>query len=158
MEKENKSRTRKLERQENLERDRRRLEEGLRRAEVARQIYEQRWKDISLRREDVTNQSELTFADIPWPVLPGSAKQGVVLDDLLPEAIERFIVPPTTPEEDPQKFRKDRLRETMLRFHPDKFEARVLHFVRESDREVVNEGVGKVVRAITQLLQAQASS
>jgi hypothetical protein len=157
MEKENKSRTRKLERQENLERDRRRLEEGLRRAEVARQIYEQRWKDISSRRDE-TNQLELSFTDVPWPVLPGSAKQGVVLDDLLPEAIERFIVPPTTPGEDSQKFRKDRLRETMLRFHPDKFEARVLHFVRESDREVVNEGVGKVVRAITQLLQAQASS
>jgi hypothetical protein len=50
--------------------------------------------------------------------------------------------------------RKNRLRETLLRFHPDKFEGRVMGRVipEGEEREKVREGVGRVVRALNELM------
>jgi len=51
-----------------------------------------------------------------------------------------------------KKLRKEKLRETFLRFHPDKFEGRLMNRVRESDRERVREAVGIVVRVLNALM------
>ena len=50
------------------------------------------------------------------------------------------------------KERRVRLREALLRFHPDKFEGRCLRYVREADQERVREGVAEVTRGINALL------
>lgn len=52
---------------------------------------------------------------------------------------------------------KDVLRTTMLRFHPDKFEARVLSRVQEKDKDKVKEVAGVVVRALNSLMKENAS-
>ena len=70
----------------------------------------------------------------------------VRIEDLTAEAIAAFLLPPSdfdAPSADPSKERKEKLRETMLRFHPDKFEGRVMKRVREKDRERVKEAVEK---------------
>ena len=119
----------------------------------------------------------LVFADVPWPVLVGDADEpspNVRVDDITPEAITAFLrisVPssPTGPSKDrlaellntqsPAPLAtnpldlKDVLRSTMLRFHPDKFEARVLKRIRSSDRERVKEAASAVVRAVGELMR-----
>jgi hypothetical protein len=105
----------------------------------------------------------MAFVDIPWPAFVPRADTGTQLDALNSDAIEVFLFPlPSatglTDGDKPLKARKDRLRETMLRFHPDKFEGRVMNLVLESDREAVRDGVGRVVRAIGDLLKAESST
>ena len=51
-----------------------------------------------------------------------------------------------------RKDRREKLRETMLRFHPDKFEGRIMGRVCDSDRELVKEAVGIVARTINALM------
>jgi hypothetical protein len=147
--------TRRLEREEATIAAQRRIELALHRVEEARLTYEEAWRLLLSRTPDAVSQT-VTFAEIPWPVLPGRAGTSIELDDITPDALERFIIPPAIQDvdhSDGQKTRKDRLRETMLRFHPDKFESRVLKLVREEDTEAVKDGVGRVVRAVTELLQ-----
>jgi hypothetical protein len=122
---------------------------------------------------------ELAFMDVPWPVLiDDEPPRRVHVDDITPQTISAFLripVPPSSQVEtsadrlsnflNPAGAQfsvasstaspnlKDALRATMLRFHPDKFEARVLKRVRESDRERVKEAASAVVRAISDLMK-----
>lgn len=49
--------------------------------------------------------------------------------------------------------KKEKLRETMLKFHPDKFDGRVMKRVRDEEKEKVREGVSAIVRATSALMQ-----
>ena len=64
---------------------------------------------------------------------------------LTPDALSSFLLPEGVN-------RKEKLRQTMLRFHPDKFEGRILRHVRETDKELVRDAVGRITRAINDLL------
>ncbi|KAJ3555284.1 hypothetical protein NM688_g2663 [Phlebia brevispora] len=163
--------TRRMERQEEERSRRRRREKERKRWAEARAQYESKWK--TLLTSSTSESIELKFQDIPWPVFAvdigpsdrtnkgkGRAVDEVTVDDLTAEAIASFLLPDEDPlgpsdAETMQKERRDRLRETMLRFHPDKFEGRILRFVRERDKERVQEAVGRVTRAITELLAAK---
>jgi hypothetical protein len=154
--KDTRSETRRLEKAAREDEEHHRLERTLARVEEARRVYDERWKAL-LSASSAPEAADLSFADVPWPVLPSRAGSATKLEDIVPAALERFLVPPSASDVDDaekQKLRKDRLRETLLRFHPDKFGARVLGRVHESDREDVKDGVGRVVRGMTELLQA----
>ncbi|KAK7026719.1 hypothetical protein VNI00_015492 [Paramarasmius palmivorus] len=71
----------------------------------------------------------------------------VSLDDLNRDAITSFLLLSTYDKE-----RKDKLRETFLRFHPDKFEGRFLQRVRPDDQEKVRMGLASVVRVLNDLM------
>lgn len=167
--------TRRLERQEEERRRKRRHEKEHRRLTEARTLYESKWKVLLSPpgNGSDTRERELRFQDIPWPVFmlevgpsdrtnkgKGRAAEVEVTEtDLTVEAISTFLLPQQDiPHDTPhdadttQKERRDRLRETMLRFHPDKFEGRILRYVREPDQERVREAVGRVIRAVTELL------
>ncbi|KAJ7686513.1 hypothetical protein B0H17DRAFT_1204192 [Mycena rosella] len=143
------------------ERRRKKLEKEIRRSDYAREEYQLRWRQL----ENAT-QSLLSFSDIPWPIVSahrqkpekkGSSKADppptVSLEDLTVDAIAAFLVPsaPSGPED--KKARKDKLRETILRFHPDKFEGRLLKRVCERDQQNVREAIGIVVRALNTLME-----
>jgi hypothetical protein len=147
-------------------RRRRRAERSARHAKEARARYEDAWKSLLSRHtdneSDVAKPEELNFADVPWPIYPSRDVEDVQLEDLTPEAISIFLIPGTravrgNDEEKAslEKTRKDVLRETMLRFHPDKFEGRVMAKVREDEREKVKDGVGRVVRAVAELMNVR---
>lgn len=161
--------TRRMEREEERRRRQRRHERETKKWEEARARYETVWQDLLVGKLD----RELSFEDIPWPVLvkdigPSLDKKGksratnvvqVDIEDLTLEDISAFLLPDGRPAESTtsdkdvaKKERRDKLRETMLRFHPDKFEGRIMRSVREADKERVREGVGKVARAINDLL------
>ncbi|KAF8590794.1 hypothetical protein K439DRAFT_1328811 [Ramaria rubella] len=105
--------------------------------------YESQWAAMA-------NATQLRFRSIPWPVLMPVYSP----ETLLPIQIAAFIL---NPQHSQGKTRKDRLREALLRWHPDRFEAKWLKKVVEEERESVQEGVGLVVRALNDLLSAEGS-
>ena len=140
-----------LEKAEEERRKQRRLEKEYKHLICARNRYEAVWKDLLSGKIE----HELRIQDIPWPVAfadvdPDSLTLDAVSAFLLPEG--RIIGSAAAVGNTIKKERKDKLRETMLRFHPDKFEGRVMRKVREADKERVRECVGKVARIINDLL------
>ena len=133
------------------------LERESRRWDYAREEYGIRWRALL----SITGESEtLGFDDIPWPVTAAQQqrlkKRGsvprrtITVEELTAEAITAFLLPPDK-ELDREK-RKEKLRESILRFHPDKFEGRFMRFVKEGDREKVTEGIGQVSRVLNSLM------
>ena len=151
------------------ERKKRKEDREKRRWEEARGIYERRWGVLSVGVSGAGGGGGLKFEDIPWPVYEANRDSSkttqLSLDSLTSSTISAFILPPdetevspNTPNSNPPTSntptRKNRLRETLLRFHPDKFEGRVMGRVipEGEEREKVREGVGRVVRALNELM------
>ncbi|KAF9565610.1 hypothetical protein CPC08DRAFT_629569 [Agrocybe pediades] len=165
------------------ERKMRKLERQSRRMEYARNQYKSQWTTLlastSEGDADGLNTQALQFRDIPWPVaaayrepktenrrrtedtatgLVTSQNHDIGLDDLTVEAISSFILPvvgvaDVSDNVARKKERKDKLRETFLRFHPDKFEGRFMKRFAESEREKVREAIGQVSRVLNTLME-----
>ena len=133
-------------------RRRRQLREGKARQD-ARDDYETRW-DTLLSTDDSIGQP-LTFRDIPWPchaAYSASDGQHFSLEDLTIDAISEFLFRSAKePLESTQKIKA--IKETLLRFHPDKFEGRVMSRVTQAERTKVQEGIGIVVRILNELMR-----
>ncbi|KAJ3747491.1 hypothetical protein DFH05DRAFT_1480093 [Lentinula detonsa] len=124
--------------------------------------YERRWAELQAKERK--GDAEITFNDIPWPVDFGergndqtkSSKPGtwgtvaippkVKLSDITRENVETFLT-------DGLKVRgckvtrKERVRTSFLRWHPDKMTALVSK-VTEDDRKDVEDGISAVVRCL----------
>jgi len=125
-------------------RRRARLErEHLRRAD-ARDAYQRRWAGLL---ESKSRFSDLGFGDIPWPVQGGPPD----ISQITAEAVSTFLFFPE--EAGKGKTRKEELRGTMLRFHPDKFEGRIIPRVKDEERAAVREGANAVTRAVSTLME-----
>ncbi|EFI28213.1 hypothetical protein CC1G_14238 [Coprinopsis cinerea okayama7 len=128
--------TRRLERLEAEEREARRQERRAKRVENARVEYQSRWKRLL---EEKNNQDVLRFHDIPWPIAAAYDKNKdgsnavLAADAFTKEAISAFLLPS---EGEDKRERKERLRESFLRFHPDKFEGRFMRRIRSEDEAV----------------------
>ncbi|KAK2463126.1 hypothetical protein APHAL10511_004781 [Amanita phalloides] len=152
--KKRKAETAKLEREAADKRKLKRREREEREWMSARQLYDQRWKALLSDQQ----KSRLAFVDIPWPVLNAygpETKMGAPhtsLEDLTEDAIRNFLFPLRNSELAEAKEKRDKLRETMLRFHPDKFEGRVMKLVTEGEQARVREGIAQVVRVVNGLL------
>ena len=155
--------TRRMERAaEEERRQRRRAKERLREVEE-RELYETRWKALLAPSQDIIpEEDQLRFEDIPWPVIAslspikGDKEVVVRMEDLSAQAITDFLLESEGGRDSKgaptKKDRKEKLRETMLRFHPDKFEGRIMRRVRVADRERVKEAVGIVARTVNTLM------
>ena len=133
-----------------------------RRLEEARRLYEERWSKLLEQLREVgsaRDESGLRFEDIPWPIFPTrKSKEGrrFELEDFTKEAIESFLSISGNAENEGSEgnvVMKDAVRATMLRFHPDKFESRILVRVREKDRGLVQEVANIVTRVLNELSQ-----
>jgi len=146
-------RARREAREADQRRRRKRSREGKAR-QNARDDYETRW-DTLLAPDEATDRF-LTFRDIPWPchaAYSTSDGQHFSLEDLTIDSISEFLFHPAKElAESAQKIKA--IRETLLRFHPDKFEGRVMSRVSEEDRPRVQEGIGVVVRTLNELMRA----
>ncbi|KAL0955854.1 hypothetical protein HGRIS_002056 [Hohenbuehelia grisea] len=177
-----KTETARLEKIAEEERRRRKMEREHLHWDVARQTYDRQWKSLLSKppeaEAELEAEPDLAFEDIPWPILaaypkPSKRERGskpkpsFTSEELTPDAISLFILPPSSSSsassshtadekavQELKKERKDKLREAMLRFHPDKFEGRVMARVRPQDREKVQTAVGQVARALNTLMGA----
>ncbi|KAG8928901.1 hypothetical protein FRC02_006240 [Tulasnella sp. 418] len=98
--------------------------------------YETRWATLQDTKDSL---GSLNFSDIPWPVINKPSSPA----SLTADSIEKFLMS-TAHSKD--KGAKQRIRDAMLRFHPDRFEGRWMNSIRTSDRPAVKEAVGLVVR------------
>lgn len=115
----------------------------------AKEQYETRWKALLAGEGD---EDSLLFRDIPWPCLQayGKSSASFSLEELTAESVSTFLFD-SIQDSDVDKAKRDKLRETLLRFHPDKFEGRVMSRVKFVDKERVQEAVGIVVRILNEL-------
>jgi hypothetical protein len=131
--------------QERLEQERREREqkEALCRSVAEwHRCYDEKW---AVLRADV-QVNPLAFVDIPWPLfgIPANA------EDITLVRVQEFLCHPQREAVLSAGLVKS-LRSEMLRWHPDKFNAKVLNKIMEGDREAVMEAAGKVARFLTQL-------
>ncbi|KAF5348710.1 hypothetical protein D9758_006774 [Tetrapyrgos nigripes] len=175
--------TERLEKAAAEERRRRRHEREHRKWEHVRELYDNRWKELLAPIPPGDTATPLSFDDVPWPVhLSTSASKSdkdkdknsksramsvsVALEDLTRDAISLFLFSTTSSSssssssnkessewEKEKKDRRDKLRETFLRFHPDKFEGRFMPRVKEAERDKVRQALGIVVRALNELME-----
>ncbi|THU94225.1 hypothetical protein K435DRAFT_668766 [Dendrothele bispora CBS 962.96] len=102
------------------------------------EVYEKAWSELLRTR--------VWFTDIPWPVRNPSV---VTLANLTPGSIQSFIL-------DPLKVRgnttstRERIRTSLLRWHPDKLTGLVSR-VAEEDVDDVTEGIGIVIRCLREI-------
>ena len=117
-------------------------------------IYESRWNLLNMtarsptpinHSREQTSRVQLAFTDIPWPTIqPPRSKY-----DLTSATLNDFFLSRHLPA---GRATKERLRDALLRWHPDRFEGRYLDKIRPHDREDVIEGVGIVVRYLNSTL------
>ncbi|KAI0040633.1 hypothetical protein FA95DRAFT_1566234 [Auriscalpium vulgare] len=84
--------------------------------------------------------SPLLFRSIPWPVAVSPSS----VADLTKEAIRSFVL------NDMRKTPKERFRELMLKWHPDKWE-NIKLTIAEADKKDVMEGVNVVAAVVTEM-------
>ncbi|KAF8507291.1 hypothetical protein BU17DRAFT_57615 [Hysterangium stoloniferum] len=104
--------------------------------------YEEQWQTLP------SVSSGLTFETIPWPM----QSPVMIPESLRSHSISQFIL---SSEHSLIESRRRRILTALRRWHTDHFDAKVLHKVVESDRGAVQEGVGKVVRCLNDMLAAE---
>lgn len=101
--------------------------------------HEDQWKSIATK-------DDLQWHNFPWPML----KMPSSLGDITYTSIHGYLLSPYYPDKD--RSQKDRIKDHIKRWHPDRFETKLLPKVVEEDKEKVKEGAGMVVRTLNELL------
>jgi len=109
------------------------------------QTYSTSWDTLS---SNPPTSPTLHFQSIPWPIQhsPTSPEQ------LTAGAISAFVLSPLHSH---GKNRKQRIRDALLVFHPDRFDKWTRLVRDEPDRQLVREAAGAVVRILNALLEAE---
>lgn len=129
--------------EEAKERTRRQRQSEEKAVTSAWRTYESRWATLS------TSSEQLTFRTIPWPTIsPPSTPSSITL-----QGIAFFLLSPLHSE---TKSPKDRIKEALRRWHPDRFH-RLMSRVPEKEKALVEEGVGIVTRGLNELLSRQGN-
>lgn len=101
--------------------------------------YEAAWQSLLSAS---TVKPQLRFSDIPWPVYPPPATPA----DVTMKKVESFLMDPLTVR-GTTVTRKERIRSSLLRWHPDKL-TKILANVVEEDVKDVEEAVSIVIRRL----------
>ena len=104
--------------------------------------YEAAWSE--LRRNDETVAPRFAFCNVPWPVFEDVRR----IEDITRERVLAFVCHPLQ-ERVLAEGRVKAIRAEIFRWHPDKFNGRVLKNVIEEDREAVRDTAGHVASILT---------
>lgn len=133
--------------------DIRKLEEESRRkqqenrAKVIRQAFEAynaTW--ASMTSSSAPTSTNLRFRDIPWPMMP----QPKSPDDITLDTISTFLF---SPDHSPEKSRKQRIRDAIFLYHPDRFEKWLGRISNDTEKHMAHEAAGRIVRFLTSLAE-----
>ncbi|KAF8268342.1 hypothetical protein EI94DRAFT_1578109 [Lactarius quietus] len=102
--------------------------------------HENKWRQL----KDSNNLGWNSFA---WPVFRRPSEP----EEMTTSAIGAYVLSKHAPDAN-AKSSKDRVKDHIKRWHPDKFETRILPRVVEEEREKVKAGAGAVVRGLNELL------
>jgi hypothetical protein len=106
-------------------------------------LYEKDWKAIRCNDE---RMQHLSFGKIPWPIFENV--RGI--EDITGERVFAFVCHPRHELQGPGGGQAKSIRSEILRWHPDKFNGKVLEKVVQGDREAVRKAAGEVARILTQ--------
>jgi hypothetical protein len=125
-----------------------------------REMYLIKWTSL-LSTDDNAVQTELRYADIPWPIYNPSPAIKPNPHHLTKESIQSFLSDLALfqltqsyqrEEKDLQKEEKRVLREAIKNYHPDRFLSKILPRVREREQEKVRAGMENCSRVLTELI------
>jgi len=139
----------------------RKQQEAFRREQEQQELKRQAQASKILSKEDVLqlfatherqwaalpNLEELRWHSFPWPVW----KPPKDPEDLTSIHVGAYVLSQYYPGEK-SKSSKDRIKEHIRRWHPDRFETKYLPKVKQEDREKVKEGAGVVARVLNEML------
>ncbi|KAF8881240.1 hypothetical protein BD779DRAFT_1391336, partial [Infundibulicybe gibba] len=98
----------------------------------------------------LTTMNELRWDSFPWPTptMPSTPAE------ITAAAIRGYILSPDFPERTPTRpiTTRDRVREHLRQWHPDRFETKFLGRVVRSEQETVKLGAAAVTRSLSTLL------
>ncbi|KIJ39062.1 hypothetical protein M422DRAFT_210577 [Sphaerobolus stellatus SS14] len=136
--------TKRLEREREAERAARHTLRERRQKKEAWEYYEARWRIVT-----APDSAEMLFGfrDIPWPLF--EVPDGI--EGLSKEGIEGFLTEGLEKEEE-GKTRKEKIREALLKWHPDKFEGKMGGRLNRKEKEMILEGVGIVARCLNDMM------
>lgn len=92
----------------------------------------------------------LTFTELPWPTYPPP----INIDELTKDGVSSFLL---ATDHSADKTRKQRIREALLAYHPDRYVGRYMAAIDPSHRALVQEAVVKVTIALNALAEDDAS-
>ncbi|KAG6909001.1 hypothetical protein DXG01_002387 [Tephrocybe rancida] len=93
----------------------------------------------------------LRWESLPWPMFtPPESPNNITLF-----AVSAYVLSSLLPEELNAKPRKDRIKDLIKKWHPDRFETKCLPRVAEGDREKVKEGMKVVLRLLDDMLTTE---
>ena len=114
--------------------------------------YEDRWRtSLLIGRKNSSDAPEdqdqgIRFWDVAWPV----GKRVESPDELTTGAVREFVLAPLRGKDTIPSKRKDRIRQLLLRYHPDKT-AFLLSRVAEEEKDRVREGINNVFMSLKSL-------
>ncbi|KAJ3996742.1 hypothetical protein F5050DRAFT_49802 [Lentinula boryana] len=114
------------------------------------EMYERRWAAIKREGVEVV-PFPLRFDQLPWPMFHFKPTL-IDIDDLCEDEISYFVLSTKRPGYQ-KKYAKERLRHELLHYHPDKFNARVLPYMLDEEREKAVAGASKVTIILHNLLR-----
>ncbi|KNZ79992.1 Reticulocyte-binding protein 2 like protein, partial [Termitomyces sp. J132] len=104
--------------------------------------HERQWNIL------ISSTTSLHWGSIPWPMFfPPQSPEDITLS-----AVTTYLQSPLLPDREKAKPQKDRLKEMIKKWHPDRFETKYLPRIIEGDLERVKEGTGVVIRLLNELL------
>ncbi|KAJ7695380.1 hypothetical protein B0H17DRAFT_1178272 [Mycena rosella] len=131
------------------------IREELRLSELERVLverwasYEARWANLVGKAGRVREKTrDVRFEDVPWPVCPAQGRS-MSLADLTVDRVEEFLLAGLKVR-GCTVTKKERVRGSLLRWHPDKMTG-VLARVVDADLDAVRQGISVVVLCLQQL-------
>lgn len=107
-------------------------------------LHSQQWARI-------LTYSVIRWTDFPWPIL--SDRRPTSPQDLTFQSVCEYILSPLYPNHNHSMSKKERIKDLIRYWHPDRFEVKYVRRVREGrERDNVREGAGIVVRFLNDLL------
>ena len=125
--------------------------------------YEDRWRagllinndrhknSLSDPAEDEDRDEGIEFRDVVWPV----AKPPEDPEGLTTGAVQEFVLAPLRVKGVTPSKRRDRIRQLLLRYHPDKT-GLLLSRVREEEKDRVREGINNIFMGLKSLQEDPA--
>ncbi|KIK97609.1 hypothetical protein PAXRUDRAFT_135945 [Paxillus rubicundulus Ve08.2h10] len=106
-------------------------------------VYEAKWDEL----RNNNTLPPIDVSQLPWPVLGGIHST----EQITYEAVRTFIFYPDRPSVE-GKSTRDKVKAEVLRFHPDKFNTRVVPKVQPSQQAVAQEIASAVTKILTSIM------
>ncbi|KAG6379745.1 hypothetical protein JVT61DRAFT_10280 [Boletus reticuloceps] len=111
-------------------------------------MYEAKWNELRTSN----SMASIDVREMPWPVL------GIIssADQITYQDVRAFLFHPQRPGVE-GKSARDKVKAEMLRFHPDKFNTRIVPKIQQAQQGAAQEIAGAVARILTTIMNEEAA-